>query len=91
MPDHISRPETLGFSPGSGSFHEDYMLHIAGKGKYEYPGFSSDPLDGFKHLASDLEDYASDFLSGSGEEFKKAKRRAEERSKLSGFKRISKN
>ncbi len=69
--------------------HEDYMLHIAGKGKYQYPGFSSDPLDGFRHLASDLENYASDFLSGSGEEFKKAKQRAEERSKLSGFKKLS--
>jgi hypothetical protein len=71
--------------------HEDFMLHVAGKGKYEYPGFSSDPLDGFKHLASDLGNYASDFLSGSGEEFKKAKQRAEERSKLSGLKKISRN
>jgi len=71
--------------------HEDYMVHVAGKGKYQYPGFSSDPLDGFKHLASDLENYASDFLSGSGEEFKNAKEMAEERSKLPGFKKIYRN
>jgi hypothetical protein len=71
--------------------HEDYMLHVAGKEKYEYPGFSSDPLDGFRHLARDLENYASDFLSGPGEDFRKAKQRAEERSKLSGFKRISRD
>jgi len=71
--------------------HEDYMVHTAGKGKYQYPGFSSDPLDGFRHLARDLENYASDFLSGSGEEFKKAKQMAEEQSKLSGFKKISRD
>jgi hypothetical protein len=71
--------------------HEDYMLHVAGKSKAQYPGFSSEPLDAFKHLASDLSNFASDFLSGSGEEFKKAKERAEERNKLSGFKKISRN
>jgi hypothetical protein len=71
--------------------HEDYMAHTAGKGKYQYPGFSSDPLDGFKHLASDLENYASDFLSGTGEDFKKARESAEERNKLSGFKKIFKD
>jgi len=68
--------------------HEDYMMHVATKGEFQYPGFSSDPLEGFKHLASDLENYASDFLTGSGEEFKKAKEKAEERIKLSGFKKI---
>jgi hypothetical protein len=71
--------------------HEDYMVHVAGKGKYEYPGFSSDPLGGFKHLANDLENYASDFLRGAGEEFKKAKERAEWLSELPGFKKIYRN
>jgi hypothetical protein len=70
-------------------FHEDYRLHVAGKGKAQYPGFSNDPLDGFKHLATDLSNFASDFLSGPGEEFKKAKERAEGGNKLSSFKKIS--
>jgi hypothetical protein len=67
--------------------HEDYMRCVA-RDKAEYPGFSEDPMDGFKHLANDLEKFASDFLSGSGQEFIKAKKKAEERNALSGFKKI---
>ena len=29
-----------------------------------YPGFSDDPLDGFRHLRSDLERFAEPFLTG---------------------------
>ena len=67
--------------------HEDYMRYIA-TGKAEYPGFSENPMDGFKHLAHDLKSFASDFLSGSGQEFIGAKKTAEERNTLSGFKKI---
>jgi hypothetical protein len=31
----------------------------------EYPGFSDDPLDGFRHLRADLEKHGSSFLTGS--------------------------
>lgn len=36
--------------------HEDYMWSVLGKrwASY-YPGFSEDPLDGFRHLRRDLE------------------------------------
>lgn len=69
--------------------HEEYMNHAAGKNKNEYPGFSENPLDGFKHLASDLTNYAQDFLKGSGKEFRLAKEEAEKRNKLSGFKKLN--
>jgi len=32
-----------------------------------YPGFSSDPLDGFRHLLQDLEENGNLFLSGDDE------------------------
>jgi hypothetical protein len=49
--------------------HEDYMWAVVGRPRVShYPGFSSDPLDGFRHLAQDLAQYARDFLSGSDEE-----------------------
>jgi hypothetical protein len=54
-----------------GSFsatHESYMRELLGAGgTHRYPGFSDDPLDGFRHLAHDIENFADDFLSGSGE------------------------
>ena len=49
--------------------HEDYMRTAAGSGNHAYPGFSDDPLDGFRHLASDLQRFATVFLKGSDEEF----------------------
>jgi len=71
--------------------HEQYMRHVAGKGQAQYPGFSDDPMDGFRHLADDLAKYCGDFLSGSGDEFKKAVTAAKERDKLSGFQKLSSN
>lgn len=48
--------------------HESYMREILGdRGGNQYPGFSENPLDGFHHLAADLDNYGQDFLSGSGE------------------------
>jgi hypothetical protein len=49
--------------------HEDYMRVVAGRGNHAYPGFSEDPLDGFRHLVSDLERFASVFLGGTDIEF----------------------
>ena len=71
--------------------HEEYMCHVAGKGQAEYPGFSADPIDGFRHLAHDLANYCADFLSGPGDEFQQAIIAAIEKKKLSGFQKLSGN
>jgi hypothetical protein len=34
-----------------------------------YPGFSADPLDGFRRLASDLERFGDEFLKGTDQHF----------------------
>jgi hypothetical protein len=50
--------------------HEDYMWSVLGKPFLShYPGFSNDPLDGFRHLALDLDEYGKDFLTGSDAAF----------------------
>jgi len=50
--------------------HEDYMWSVIGeRGRSRYPGFSSDPLDGFWHLLRDLEEHGHTFLAGSHAEF----------------------
>jgi hypothetical protein len=53
--------------------HESYMHELLGvSGTHRYPGFSDDPLDGFRHLAHDIENFAGDFLTGSGEALARA-------------------
>jgi hypothetical protein len=50
--------------------HSAYMWSVIGEPNLShYPGFSDDPLDGFRSLRSDLEEYGSDFLSGTEAEF----------------------
>ena len=50
--------------------HEEYMWAVTGrKWSTEYPGFSDDPLDGFRHLRADLEKHGSSFLTGSDANF----------------------
>jgi hypothetical protein len=47
--------------------HDAYMREVlGGRGGNHYPGFPSDPLDGFRHLAHDLATFAGDFLTGDG-------------------------
>jgi len=49
--------------------HADYMRVAVSPGwRAAYPGFSQDPLDGFRHLAVDLAEHATAFLSGTDEE-----------------------
>ncbi|HEX4948070.1 MAG TPA: hypothetical protein VFZ34_15465 [Blastocatellia bacterium] len=53
--------------------HQFYMQMLLGKiGGNQYPGFSTDPLDGFRHLAYDLQRFADDFLKGDGEVLRRA-------------------
>src|SRR6266571_9517877 len=40
-----------------------------GRGQARYPGFSDDPLDGFRDLATDLVRFGSVFLAGTTAEF----------------------
>ena len=50
--------------------HEAYMRVAAGaNGGNQYPGFSFDPIDGFRHLAHDLSKFCQSFLAGSDEDF----------------------
>jgi len=48
--------------------HLAYMRELLDDtGGNHYPNFSEDSLDAFRNLAYDLENFADDFLSGSGE------------------------
>ena len=53
--------------------HADYVRAVkATAGATEqakYPGFSANPVDGFRHLADDLAHFGETFLSGSDAEF----------------------
>jgi hypothetical protein len=57
--------------------HEDYMWSVIGKrGASHYPGFSKDPLDGFRDLRRDLEEYGAAFLTGTDADFLKCAQHA---------------
>ncbi|WP_348260915.1 hypothetical protein P8935_13990 [Telmatobacter sp. DSM 110680] len=48
--------------------HQEYMSSVLRNlNASHYPGFSSDPLDGFRHLLLDLEEHCVEFLEGSDE------------------------
>jgi hypothetical protein len=60
--------------------HDDYMWALLGShGGNRYPNFSDDPLQQFRDLRYDLENYCKDFLGGSGREFLDCARRASRR------------
>jgi hypothetical protein len=52
-------------------YHEDYMKLLRVSGKNHYPGFSEDYIQTFRDLLFDLQNFAYDFIGGSGEEFKR--------------------
>jgi hypothetical protein len=69
--------------------HESYMHALVGtNGGNKYPDFSEDPLDAFKGLAYDLENFATAFMNGNFEEFSRCVIAAEERKKIPGFARL---
>ena len=50
--------------------HPSYMRVVLGSdGGNQYPGFSDDPIDWFRHLAHDLSHYCWTFLTGSNGQF----------------------
>jgi len=70
--------------------HDSYMQVLLGKnGGNQYPGFSEDPLDGFRDLRYDLSHFCEDFLNGSGEEFAGCVKKANELAKIKRFKALS--
>lgn len=69
--------------------HEDYMRHTGHRSEAKYPGFSSDPLDGFRHLADDLQAFCADFISGDGEALLAAQKVTESFAKLGGFAKLN--
>jgi hypothetical protein len=53
--------------------HQPYMRAIGvASGENAYPGFSHDPLDGFRHLCIDLERFGHDFLGGDASILRRA-------------------
>lgn len=46
--------------------HQEYMRSVLGRpNASHYPGFSSDPLEAFRHLCLDLEEHCAEFLEGT--------------------------
>jgi hypothetical protein len=69
--------------------HDAYMEALLGRrGASQYPGFSDDPLGGFRHLRHDLEAYCLDFVCGAGDEFRICVTRAAELEKRRGLRRL---
>lgn len=69
--------------------HEGYMRAVLGNaGGNRYPGFSDNPLSGFKDLAYDLENFANAFVNGDFKEFARCTAAAEEWRKIPGFERL---
>jgi hypothetical protein len=51
--------------------HEDYMRALLGRSQAgHYPLCSDDPLAGFEALRQDLVEHCSDFIIGTGEQFR---------------------
>ena len=48
--------------------HEGFARAVLGQNVY--PGFSDNPLDGFRHLREDLEQFGAVFLRGSEDELR---------------------
>lgn len=69
--------------------HEELMRVIAGPRRAKYPGFSDDPLDGFRGLKDDLEQYGKAFLRTVDEDFHAFAARAVATQPRTGFERLT--
>lgn len=59
--------------------HVDYMLAVTGRSSAtRYPGFSTDPLDGFRRLRADLMEHCAVFLSCGAADFAAIHQKAHE-------------
>lgn len=75
--------------------HEDFVRGVRGTeqidGPSEYPGFSDDPLAGFRHLRADLERFGAVFLSGGAKAFRALKKWLDKNPRKSGFAALEPN
>jgi hypothetical protein len=62
---------------GAAMGHAELMQALNVKAQAEYPGYSNDPLDGFRHLRHDLERFGGAFLSGQMTEMDMNRMRSE--------------
>jgi hypothetical protein len=70
--------------------HKSYMRAVLGSGGgNHYPGFSEEPLAPFEDLKFDLEHFATAFLVGDLEEFRRCVQRAREWETREGFSRLA--
>jgi hypothetical protein len=51
---------------GAAVNHEALVKYAGHSTEAEYPGYSTDPLDAFRHLASDVKNFGGDFMFGDG-------------------------
>ena len=69
--------------------HEDLVRGVRGTeriaGPSEYPGFSDDPLAGFRHLRADLERFGAVFLTGGAKAFRALKKWVDKNPRKSGL------
>lgn len=70
--------------------HATYMREpLQHRGGNEFPSYSEDSAKAFRALRHDLERHCQDFLSGSGEEYLRCWKAADEESRLTGFQRLA--
>ena len=69
--------------------HDEFMRAVAGPRQAKYPGFSSNPVDGFRDLRDDLEHHGKAFLRETDEDFHAFARRAAQTKPREGFSRLS--
>ena len=63
--------------------HSKYMRVVGVEG--EYPGFSQEPAEAFRHLANDVKNSLSTFLKGSDLEFRQIVQSAKANPKKKGY------
>jgi hypothetical protein len=76
-------------------FGEDVLTHddlVRGAGavdriagEAQYPGFSEDPMAGFRHLRADIEKFGATFLKGGAKAFRALKKWVDKHPKKSGI------
>jgi hypothetical protein len=75
--------------------HEEFVHGVRGTeriaGPMEYPGFSEDPLAGFRHLRADLERFGAVFLTGGAKAFRALKKWLDKNPRKSGLAGLDQN
>jgi hypothetical protein len=69
--------------------HADFIAAQGGKGNY--PGFSTKPVDAFRHLADDLKSYGGPFFNKDTTQFAEIANKLKKNPPVKGFKALSKN